>query len=111
MTFLGYGGWRGQRGWAFAMYVFGEVECSNKRCKAHFLTPALCAPPTYAMCIDTLAHSMAQGVTCMHTPSLLLLGRPDDFPLRLQIHVHAVDKFWSSMVFVENPKVLSFSLC
>ena len=79
MTFLGYGGWRGQHGWAFTMYVFGEVECSNECCKAQFLTPALCAPPTYAMCIDTLVHSVAQGIIHMRTPSLLLLGRQMTF--------------------------------
>ena len=60
------------RGRAFAMYTFGEVECSNKCCKAQFLTPALRVPPISAMCIDTLAHSVAQGVIYMCTPSLML---------------------------------------
>ena len=83
MTFLGNGGWGGQRGWAFAMYVFGEVECRNECCKAQFLTPALHAPPTYAMCIDTLAHSVAQDIIRIHTPSLMLLGQPDDFSKRV----------------------------
>ena len=30
MMFLGDGGWGGQCGWAFAMYLIGGVECRNK---------------------------------------------------------------------------------
>ena len=101
--FLGDGKWGGQRGWAFAMYVFGRVKCKMQPMAGDSETKNS-VHPSFVLFFGTQAHlHLLNQAETKCDLELLSMCAPNFSPSPLWKVTHCPD--WSHLTSKSNFRI------